>query len=266
VHARQRELGAFLDLFNQHSDGMLFLWGKILRRDDRRASQVERSRELRTKYKDDQKWPKHHADDNMAAIMRPLFIACVFFGFVVSAVSGGDAVKGKELFRGCAGCHNYENDTRKSGPSLRTLFGKVTLVNGARATEENVRSLILEGFNRMPSYRYQFRPEEFEDLIAFLKTLNARPAIDGKATGQSAAGKDLFVAYCGRCHGAEQTGAKTGVSLRGLFQKEKLANGKPVTERYVRTLMEEGHADSTGTKNWLDEQAAKALIVYLKSL
>ena len=172
-----------------------------------------------------------------------------------------DPAKGKELFRGCAGCHNTDSDARKAGPSLRTLFGKVTLRNGTRATEENVRALILDGFNRMPSYRYQFRPEEFDDLIAFLKTLNARPGIDDKVS----VGRDAFQAYCARCHGSGSDPSKAVGSLQGLFRREKLSNGEPVSDRTVTALIEEGHAEMTGTKNWLDAAAAKALVEYLKT-
>ena len=125
-----------------------------------------------------------------------------------------------------------------------------------------MRELILEGFNRMPSYRYQFRAEEFEDLIAFFKTLNARPGVDTKAV----AGKDLFTAYCERCHGTDATNGKSGGSLKGLFQREKLANGKPVNEANVMLLMEEGHEEMKGTRNWLDAAAEKALLAYVMSL
>ena len=198
----------------------------------------------------------------MTAIMQFLLAAAGGFCLIATAGFGADAAKGKELFRGCAGCHSYQSDARKAGPSLRTLFGKVTLRNGARATEENVRDLILEGFNRMPSYRYQFRVEEFDDLIAFLKTLNARPSVDGNTV----AGKDLFVAYCGRCHGTDAANAKAGGSLQGLFQREKLVNGKPVNDGNVLALMEDGHDEMTGTTNWLDTAATKALLGYVKSL
>lgn len=198
----------------------------------------------------------------MTAIMRFLLAAAGGVCLIATAGFGADAAKGKELFRGCAGCHSYQSDARKAGPSLRTLSGKVTLRNGARATEENVRDLILEGFNRMPSYRYQFRVEEFDDLFAFLKTLNARPGVDGNTV----AGKDLFVAYCGRCHGTDAANAKAGGSLQGLFQREKLVNGKPVNDGNVLALMEDGHDEMTGTKNWLDAAATKALLGYVKSL
>ncbi|MEO8127473.1 MAG: c-type cytochrome [Bryobacteraceae bacterium] len=188
----------------------------------------------------------------MAAIMRFSWLAVGAFCLLPMALVGADAAKGKELFRACAGCHNYETDARKTGPSLRTLFGKVTLRNGTRATEENVRELILEGFNRMPSYRYQFRAEEFDDLLAFLKTLNARPEVETTAV----TGKDLFAAYCARCHANQ----KSGGSLDGVVQKKGLTDAK------LMSLIEDGHSDMKGTKNWLDAASTKTLLAYVKSL
>ena len=54
------------------------------------------------------------------------------------------------MFQSCASCHNVLTDARKSGPSLRTLYGKVRLINGKRTTDDNVLNLILEGYNGMP--------------------------------------------------------------------------------------------------------------------
>jgi cytochrome c2 len=199
----------------------------------------------------------------MAADMRFLLVAAALFAIVARA-KGADVANGKEMFRGCASCHNYDNDVRKSGPSLRTLFGKVMMRNGKRTTEENVRALILDGYNRMPSYRYQFRDSEFDDLIAFLKTLNARPGVQAKGD-QAEDGKGLFTAYCARCHAPVSPTAQAGGSLQGLFQREKLADGKPITARNVLLLMEEGHGGAAGTKGWLNGEAAKALLEYLKT-
>ena len=87
------------------------------------------------------------------------------------AWAAGDPVKGKELFKTCLGCHNVDSDQRKMGPSLRTLFGKVTLRNGKRATEENVRALVMDGYNQMPPFRNFLTEEQADDLMAYLHTL-----------------------------------------------------------------------------------------------
>jgi mono/diheme cytochrome c family protein len=190
-----------------------------------------------------------------------LLLAAAGLSVIVPTLSAADAAKGKELFRACASCHNYDTDARKTGPSLRTLFGKVTLRNGKRVTEENVVNLILDGYNRMPSYRYQFRPAELDDLLAFLKTLNARPGgtADDTATDPLTVGKTAFRTYCSRCHQAEG-------DLKGLFGREKLANGEPMTEKAVMSVIEKGDGEMPPMKVWIDGPSLKALIAYLKSI
>src|ERR1700754_4351039 len=106
---------------------------------------------------------------------RGIAIFAIVF-LVPTAFAAGDAAKGKELFVTCAGCHNIDSDRRKMAPSLRSLFGKVTLRNGKRATEENVRAIVLDGYNSMPPFRNNLTAEQADDLMAFLLTLKAKPA------------------------------------------------------------------------------------------
>lgn len=125
------------------------------------------------------------------------------------------------------------------GPSLRSLFGKVTLRNGRHADDENVREIVLDGFNGMPSFRYSFRPAEIDDLMAYLHTLTAKPAASAASGGEA-----IFKAYCARCHAAD---------LHGKFKPEFIA---PINE---------GHNGAPGMNDWLDEPARAALIDYLKT-
>jgi cytochrome c2 len=156
-----------------------------------------------------------------------------------------DAAKGKELFQTCAGCHNYSSDQTKYGPSLKTLFGRVTLRNGQPATDANVRAIILDGYNRMPSFRYNFKPGEIDDLMAFLHTLDARPAQSTAASD----GERWFKAYCVRCHEH---------NLEGISSK--------VNEAKLRQLIDEGHAGSPALKDWIDPAARAAIVEYVKRL
>jgi cytochrome c2 len=156
-----------------------------------------------------------------------------------------DAANGKELFQTCAGCHNYANDQKKFGPSLRTLFGRVTLRNGKPASDANVRAIILDGYDRMPSFRYNFRPEEIDDLMAFLHTLNARPTTSEAAS----TGEKYFRAYCLRCHEH---------NLEGV--RERLSDDK------LHRLIDEGHAGSPALKDWIDAETRAALFDYVKRL
>lgn len=176
-----------------------------------------------------------------------------------AAFAAGDSAKGKELFVTCAGCHNIDSDRRKMGPSLRSLFGKVTLRNGKRATVENVREIVLDGYNAMPPFRYNFRPDEMDDLMAFLVTLKGKP-VEAETSAEAAA----FNAYCMSCHNPELRGER-GPVLRGLFQREKLANGEPVSEKSVRALIDEGHAKAPAFASWLDDVTRQKILTYLKT-
>jgi len=175
------------------------------------------------------------------------------------ALPAGDAAKGKELFVTCAGCHNVGNDQRKMGPSLRTLFGKVTLRNGKRTTEENVRDIVLDGYNGMPAFRYNLTPEQADDLMAYLLTLKAKPA---EATGSPEF--LAFQTYCMSCHNPALRGER-GPDLRGLFKREKLSSGEPANEKNVRAVIDDGHAKAPAYKDWVDEASRQKIVDYLKS-
>jgi len=164
-----------------------------------------------------------------------------------TALADGDAAKGKVLFQTCAGCHNTANDDRKMGPSLRTLFGKVTLRNGKHVDDESVREIVLEGYNGMPSFRYSFRPAEIDDLMAYLHTLTGKPAAATSGKGES-----YFRAYCLRCHNPDSR-SSTRPDLRGAYKPEWAA------------LIDEGHGGAPPLKEWLDGAARQALLDYLKT-
>jgi cytochrome c2 len=158
----------------------------------------------------------------------------------------GDVQKGRELFRSCQGCHNTATDERKMGPSLRSLFGKVTLRNGNRADDANVREIILEGFNGMPSFRYSFRPAEIDDLMAYLHTLTGKPP-----QPDTDAGAAYFKAWCLRCHNPDAR-TSPGPDLRGRFQPDWMQK------------IGEGHAGAPPLKEWLNDSERGLLLEYLK--
>ena len=159
-----------------------------------------------------------------------------------------DVPKGRELFRSCSGCHNTDTEDRKMAPSLRSLFGKVTLRNGKRVDTENVRAVIEDGYNGMPSFRYSFRPAEMDDLIAYLQTLRGKPPARVESPGES-----LFRAHCIRCHDPVVR-TSPGPDLRGRFKPEWTS---PV---------DEGHGGAPPLKEWLDEAGRLALMAYLKRI
>jgi cytochrome c2 len=164
-----------------------------------------------------------------------------------AALAEGDPVRGRELFRSCQGCHNTASDERRMGPSLRSLFGKVTLRNGKHADDDNVREIVLDGWNGMPSFRFSFRPNEIDDLMAYLHTLTGKPA-----EGDIPPGVAYFRAYCLRCHNPDSR-TSAGPDLRGRYKPENTA------------LIEDGHAGATALKDWLAETERRILFDYLKT-
>ena len=56
---------------------------------------------------------------------------------------------------------------------------------------------------------------------------------DKKKAGDAEKGKEVFQ-QCGVCHNADSTEKKMGPGLKGLFQNEKMTNGKKPTEANVR--------------------------------
>ena len=156
---------------------------------------------------------------NVPGLLLQLTLMCVLASSATA--ESGDHEKGKAVFQACRHCHNVLTDARKAGPSLRTLFGKVRLVNGKRATEQNVIQLITDGFNGMPSYRYILRPEDWTDLMPYLKSLRARPevapvlkTIRGSDEEVLATGKKVYAEHCTSCHNRpnDRTGKDAGIA------------------------------------------------------
>jgi cytochrome c len=83
--------------------------------------------------------------------------------------------------------------------------------------------------------------------------------------GDAAKGKEVFE-QCGVCHNADSEEKKMGPGLKGLFQKEKLTNGKKPTEANIRTRVDEGGGGMPAYKDILSDQEKDDLIAYLKTL
>jgi len=78
-------------------------------------------------------------------------------------------------------------------------------------------------------------------------------------------GKDVFE-QCSGCHSAETDEKKVGPSLKGLFQRGKLRNGKPVTEKNIRSRIEQGGDGMPAFSDLLSDKEKIDLIAYLKAL
>ena len=85
------------------------------------------------------------------------------------------------------------------------------------------------------------------------------------AKGDPAKGKQVFE-QCSMCHNADSTEKKFGPGLKGLFKREKLADGKKATEANIRARIDEGGGQMPSFKDVLDDQQKDDLIAYLKTL
>ena len=83
--------------------------------------------------------------------------------------------------------------------------------------------------------------------------------------GDAAKGKEVF-GQCAVCHSADTTDTKVGPGLKGLFKKDKLVNGKKVTDANVREKIEQGGNGMPSYKDLLSDPEKDDLIAYLKTL
>ena len=87
----------------------------------------------------------------------------------------------------------------------------------------------------------------------------------GAKAGDAAKGQEVFQ-QCSVCHNADSTERKMGPGLKGLFQNEKLTNGKKPTEANVRAKIDEGGNGMPSYKEMLSDEEKDNLIAYLKTL
>ena len=87
---------------------------------------------------------------------------------------------------------------------------------------------------------------------------------DQKA-GDAAKGKDVFE-QCSVCHNADTDEKKIGPSLKGLFKRDKLVNGKKVNEANVREMINNGGNGMPAYSDMLSKDDKDNVIAYLKTL
>jgi len=83
--------------------------------------------------------------------------------------------------------------------------------------------------------------------------------------GDAAKGKVVFE-QCAVCHNPDNEEKKMGPGLKGLFKKDKMANGKKPTDATVRTRIDEGGNGMPQYKDMLSDPEKDDLIAYLKTL
>ena len=78
--------------------------------------------------------------------------------------------------------------------------------------------------------------------------------------------KTLFGSYCGTCHTISGKWRRINPTpLGGLFEREKLVNGQPVTEENVRALIAKGGPNlMPGFEHTLSSEQITELVQFLK--
>lgn len=81
----------------------------------------------------------------------------------------------------------------------------------------------------------------------------------------AAQGKAVFE-QCKVCHATNTPSKKVGPSLMHLFRHARLKNGKPMTEKNVRVMINDGGNGMPGYMQILSSEQKDQLIAYLKTL
>lgn len=83
--------------------------------------------------------------------------------------------------------------------------------------------------------------------------------------GDAAKGKAVFE-QCGVCHAPDTDEKKMGPALKGLYKKDKMANGKKPTDATVKARIDEGGSGMPAYKDMLSDAEKDDLLAYLHTL
>ncbi len=83
--------------------------------------------------------------------------------------------------------------------------------------------------------------------------------------GDPEKGKEVFE-QCGVCHNADSTEKKMGPGLKGLFKREKLHNGKKMTDENVMAIINAGGNGMPAYEEMLTADERADVLAYLHTL
>jgi mono/diheme cytochrome c family protein len=110
-----------------------------------------------------------------------------------------------------------------------------------------------------------FHMDRFRVLVICVALTAGPRVLPAADKGDAEKGKAVFQ-QCGVCHNADSDQKKMGPGLKGLSKKDKLANGKKLTDANIRTQLEEGGHGMPAYKDMLTDAEKNNLIAYLKTL
>ena len=85
------------------------------------------------------------------------------------------------------------------------------------------------------------------------------------AAGDATKGKETFE-QCQACHNIENDEKKMGPSLKGLFNHDKLKNGKKVTDANVKDIINKGGNGMPAYSDLLSDEEKANVIAYLHTV
>jgi cytochrome c len=83
--------------------------------------------------------------------------------------------------------------------------------------------------------------------------------------GDTEQGKKVFE-QCAVCHNADTDEKKVGPSLKGLFQRKKLKNGKSLSDENVVAVINSGGGGMPSFADTLSQEEKDNLLAYLHSI
>ena len=86
-----------------------------------------------------------------------------------------------------------------------------------------------------------------------------------KTSGDPAKGKEVFE-QCSMCHASETNDKRIGPSLKGLYKRSKLTNGKPLNDANVMEWINTGGSGMPGFADMLSPEEKANLLGYLHTL
>ena len=102
-------------------------------------------------------------------------------------------------------------------------------------------------------------------LALSLTLIGAAKLATSQPKGDVAKGKAVFE-QCGVCHVPDSDEKKMGPGLKGLYQKDKMANGKKPTDATVKARIDEGGNGMPPYKDMLSDAEKTDLLAYLRTL
>jgi cytochrome c len=101
--------------------------------------------------------------------------------------------------------------------------------------------------------------------VGAVLALSGKVMLSAPPKGDAAKGKVVFE-QCAVCHNADSDEKKMGPGLKGLFKKDKMANGKKPGDATVLAKINDGGNGMPAYKDMLSDDEKDDLVAYLKTL